>query len=145
MNGRPRAESTHARRSQSGNEILDDADRPRYQYGNGIDGGPARDAGGRIRIITESRLTAFWAEHPEAEAPLKIWRAIVRRKRYRTPNEVRADFGSADFQGNGVTVFNIGGNKYRLSVRMDYLTQRVYVRHVLTHDEYDDRSARGTL
>ncbi|MGH9845610.1 MAG: type II toxin-antitoxin system HigB family toxin, partial [Blastocatellia bacterium] len=35
------------------------------------------------------------------------------------------------------TVFNIGGNKYRLVVSIDYRKQVIYVKHVLTHSEYD--------
>ena len=76
--------------------------------------------GGIIRIITESRLSAFWKEHADAETPLKEWRRQMRLKQYRTPHEVRADFSTADFLKNGVTVFNVGGNKYRLVVTMRY-------------------------
>lgn len=69
----------------------------------------------------------------------------MRRKEYRTPNEVRADFGSVDFLKGRVTIFDIGGNKYRLSVTMRYDMQRVYIRHVMTHAEYDRRTKDGTL
>jgi mRNA interferase HigB len=34
-------------------------------------------------------------------------------------------------------VFNIGGNKYRLVVAVHYRGQRVYVRFIGTHKEYD--------
>jgi len=61
----------------------------------------------------------------------------MRAKQYQTPHEVKADFPAADFLRSGVTVFDIGGNKYRLVVTMRYDLQRVYIRHVLTHDEYD--------
>ena len=36
-------------------------------------------------------------------------------------------------------MFNTGGNKYRLVVGFVYPTA-AFVRHVLTHREYDDRS-----
>lgn len=51
----------------------------------------------------------------------------------------------ASFLGARRTVFNIGGNRYRLVVDMRYDLRRVYVRHVLTHEEYDRRSIEGTL
>ena len=98
-----------------------------------------------MRIITESRLTAFWREHPDAEGSLKAWRAIVRAKEYKNPHEVKADFGTADFLGGNVTVFDIGGNKYRLVVTMRYDMQHVYTRHMVTHDEYDRLSEQGLL
>jgi mRNA interferase HigB len=50
--------------------------------------------------------------------------------------ELRAIFPSADHVG-GLTVFNIGGNKARLIAVIHYNTERVYIRHVLTHSEYD--------
>lgn len=98
-----------------------------------------------MRIITESRLTAFWREHPDAETPLKAWRAVMRRKSYRTPHEVRADFGTADFLRSNVTVLDIGGNKYRLVVSMRYDMQMVFIRHVVTHRDYDRLSDEGLL
>jgi mRNA interferase HigB len=35
------------------------------------------------------------------------------------------------------TVFDIGGNKYRLVVAIHYNRKKVYIRHVMTHAEYD--------
>jgi mRNA interferase HigB len=69
----------------------------------------------------------------------------MRLKHYRTPHEVRADFPAADFLKNGVAVFDIGGNKYRLVVTMRYDMQKVFIRHVLTHREYDRKTAEGAL
>ncbi len=51
-------------------------------------------------------------------------------------NELRATFASADFV-NGLTVFNIGGNKYRLIAAIHYNRRKVFIRAVLTHEEYD--------
>jgi mRNA interferase HigB len=99
----------------------------------------------RVRIITESRLTVFWTEHPPAEVPLKAWREVIRRTRFASPHEVKARFPTVDFLGGGVTVFDIGGNKYRLVVTMRYKHQIVFIRHVLTHAEYDRKSRSGNL
>ena len=35
------------------------------------------------------------------------------------------------------TVFNIAGNTYWLIARINYRTQRVYILHILTHQDYD--------
>lgn len=49
---------------------------------------------------------------------------------------VRQMFPNAD-QVDDYTVFNIRGNRYRLIALINYSQQMVYVRHVLTHAEYD--------
>lgn len=37
----------------------------------------------------------------------------------------------------GRTIFDIGGNRYRLIAVIHYNRSKVYIRHVLTHAEYD--------
>lgn len=39
--------------------------------------------------------------------------------------------------GNTVTVFSVGGGKFRLITAIHYRGGRVYVRELLTHAEYD--------
>ena len=50
--------------------------------------------------------------------------------------EVRRVIPSADRVGR-YTVFNIGGNKARLIAAIHYNRGKVYIRHILTHAEYD--------
>jgi mRNA interferase HigB len=45
-------------------------------------------------------------------------------------------YPNADIYGRR-TIFNIGGNKYRLIARLNYRTQRVFVVYLLTHAQYD--------
>ncbi len=51
--------------------------------------------------------------------------------------DLRNTFGSADQVGN-LTVFNIGGNKLRLIAAIHYNRRIIYIRAVLTHQEYDE-------
>ena len=90
-----------------------------------------------MHIITRMRLTDFGREHTDADAALREWSRLMRRKRYRTPLEVRHDFPSVDFVGNYRAIFNIQRNKYRLVVDMRFDLGRIYIRHVVTHAEYD--------
>jgi mRNA interferase HigB len=99
----------------------------------------------RVRIISRRRLREFWAEHGDAERPLQTWYAIVRANAYETPHAVREAFATVSFLGGYRTVFNVGGNKYRLRVDMRYDLGRVYIREVLTHEAYDRRALEGTL
>ena len=67
--------------------------------------------------------------------PLRRWYRIAKAADWSNPADVRVDFGNADFVGD-FTIFNIAGNKYRLVALVAYQYHIVYVRHVLTHDEY---------
>lgn len=47
------------------------------------------------------------------------------------------DYGTADILPDQRVVFNIGGNHYRLIVRINYHRQAVYIRCIGTHAGYD--------
>ena len=53
--------------------------------------------------------------------------------------ELRKSFGSVDKVGS-LYVFNIGGNKLRLIASIHFNRQKLYVRQVLSHVEYDKSS-----
>jgi mRNA interferase HigB len=59
------------------------------------------------------------------------------RADWRAPADVKRDFGSASILRDGRVVFNIGGNKYRLVVWINYPYRVVYVRFIGTHVQYD--------
>jgi len=90
-----------------------------------------------MHIISLRTLRLFWTNHPDAEQPLRAWYAIARRAHWRTPTDIRADYGSASFVGNNRVVFNIKGNDYRLIVIAEYNKGKLFVRFVGTHSDYD--------
>jgi mRNA interferase HigB len=98
-----------------------------------------------MHIITRSRLTAFARRYPDAEDALRIWVRVMRRKRYGEHLHVRKDFPAVDFVGPRKAVFNVCGNRFRLVVDMRYDLGRIYIRHVVTHSEYDRLIERGLL
>lgn len=87
-------------------------------------------------------LRAFWECHPDAERLLRNWYKVAIHARWNSLRDVRADYSHADGvsgrSGDTLTVFNVGGNKYRLIVRIRYDYQLINVRAVLTHAEYDE-------
>ncbi|MEO1297772.1 MAG: type II toxin-antitoxin system HigB family toxin [Cyanobacteria bacterium J06636_16] len=89
-----------------------------------------------MHIITRSRLVEFWEEHPESKTSLLLWHKLTTTAQWKNLIETRKVFRSADQVGN-FTVFNIGGNKYRLITFIDYTYQKVFIRNVLTHAEYN--------
>lgn len=65
-----------------------------------------------------------------------MWFRIAKKATWKSLADVRKTFSSADAVEKW-TVFNIKGNRYRLIAEMNYLSGRLYIRHVLTHAEYD--------
>ncbi len=98
-----------------------------------------------MRVISRKRLRDFMVRYTDAGSSLDGWYALMRHQDFDSPHQVSAAFPGASFLGRGRTVFNIGGNKYRLVVDMRYDLGRVYVREVMTHADYDRRTAAGTL
>lgn len=98
-----------------------------------------------MHVISPKKLREFWAEHAEAEVSMRAWLAIVEKKRYANPHELHEDFNHADFVGDRRTIFDVGGNHYRISADVRYDQGRIYVRRVMTHEEYDRRSRNDTL
>jgi mRNA interferase HigB len=90
-----------------------------------------------MHIISRTKLQGFWSLHLDAEFDLRRWYLFAKKASWRKPAEVKAAFSTASFLSNYRVVFNIAGNKYRLVVKIAYSPQRVYVRFVGTHQEYD--------
>jgi mRNA interferase HigB len=89
-----------------------------------------------MHVISKKALRDFWELHPEAKAPLLRWHKLARFASWKNLAQVKQELPSADVCGRCV-MFNIGGNKFRLVAAVHYNTQRIYVRNVLTHAEYD--------
>lgn len=96
-----------------------------------------------MHVISEKKLRAFWAVHPDSESPLRAWLQTAEKADWANFAEVRATFPHADLVGD-LTVINIGGNKYRLVVAIHFNRGKVFVRHVLTHAEYNQGKWRET-
>jgi len=67
--------------------------------------------------------------------PLLAWHTLMQRCHARSFAELKTTFGSADWV-DGLAVFDIGGNKYRLIADVLFGAQQVYVKHVFTHQDY---------
>ncbi|MBI3693460.1 MAG: type II toxin-antitoxin system HigB family toxin [Acidobacteria bacterium] len=89
-----------------------------------------------MNVISKRGLLKLAARHADALDPLIAWFHTARKAEWRGLNDVRKDLPSADQVGE-VLVFNIKGNRYRLIARVNYRRQRIFVKELLTHAEYD--------
>jgi mRNA interferase HigB len=89
-----------------------------------------------MHIVSRKRLLEFSKVHPEVALPLDNWYRVAQSAKWSNINEVRQVYPSADVVGN-FTIFNIKGNNYQLIVDIVYLSQRICIKYVLTHTDYD--------
>ena len=89
-----------------------------------------------MHVITRKRLNEFADKQPSTRSALSHWYRLMKNGAFRTLAQLRETFPSADLVGH-LTVFNIGGNKVRLIAALHYNRQKVYIRAVLTHAEYN--------
>ncbi len=81
-------------------------------------------------------MRQFWEKYPDSETALIRWFKILDSSNFPTLEELRLAFPSADLVDD-LIVFNIGGNKYRLITSIHFGRQKIYIRHILTHSEYN--------
>ena len=89
-----------------------------------------------MHVISRKALRTFWLRQSESEQPLRRWHKLMTTTDFESFAELRQTFPSADMIDDW-TVFNIGGNKFRLIASIHFNCHKVYVRDVLTHAEYD--------
>ena len=89
-----------------------------------------------VRIVTERRIREFIEQEPRSAEAMWRWVDVIESTASSNPAELKATFASASFVGD-LTVFNVGGNKYRIAVFVHYRAQIVYIKKIGTHQEYD--------
>ncbi len=89
-----------------------------------------------MHIVSFARLREFYEVHSNAKSSLLGWYKIASNVRWQNFDQVRQTYPSTDQVGN-FTIFNIGGNNFRLIVLIDYNAGKIFIRHVLTHADYD--------
>jgi mRNA interferase HigB len=90
-----------------------------------------------MRIIAKKTLKDYWQKEPAAQTALEAWHAEAKNAAWSSPNDIKDRYATASILRDGRVVFNIGGNKYRLVVWINYEFFTIYVRFVGTHKEYD--------
>ena len=88
-----------------------------------------------MHVITRKALKEFASLNKAAESPLDSWYRVAKKAHWQSIADVRVSYPHADAVGRCM-VFNIGGNKYRLIVKIEYKLQTVYIKRVLRHAEY---------
>ena len=88
-----------------------------------------------MRIISRRRLREAVNRDRSLEGSLNAWYRVAKKAEWRSLVDVKQTYSSADYV-DPYTVFNIRGNRYRLIVHIKYEWQTIFIKHVLTHEEY---------
>lgn len=92
-----------------------------------------------MRVISRKTLVDFYQKpgNEDSRRALESWFAEAEHAHWKSPHEIKEKYQSCSPIGNNRIVFNIGGNKYRLVVNVNYSTEIIYIRFVGTHKQYD--------
>ena len=90
-------------------------------------------------VIAKSTIKKFWEQpaYQDAKGLLESWYEEAIKANWSSPQDIKAQYRNASICNNNRVVFNIGGNKYRLVVVMQYRAGIAWVKFVGTHAQYD--------
>jgi mRNA interferase HigB len=93
---------------------------------------------GQMEVLQWQKARRFYKKHPEAESPLKKWKQVVLAQGDEWTNftDIKASFGAADWV-EGKVVFDIKGNDFRLIAVVYFQDNKLWIRDIITHAEYD--------
>jgi mRNA interferase HigB len=90
----------------------------------------------RIRAIRDAEIARVKRVDSHTVAELNLWCKTCRSASWSNLFDVRRNFPDVDQVGN-VLIFNIRHNRYRLITFVVYGKQKLYVKTLLAHKEYD--------
>ncbi|MES2217941.1 MAG: type II toxin-antitoxin system HigB family toxin [Pseudomonadota bacterium] len=89
-----------------------------------------------MHIITKKRIKEVKVLFPECASSLDGWYQVICKNNFKNFAELRMFFNTIDRVGN-LYVFDIGGNKLRIIASIHFNRQRLYIRNILSHIDYD--------
>ena len=88
-------------------------------------------------IISRPAINEFISRHPRSASGLNDWYRKTSTADWSKFQDVKQTFATVDYIGNDRYVFDIAGNHYRLIAMIHFGIRTLYIRRILTHEEYD--------
>jgi len=89
-----------------------------------------------MRIVPERRIREFVELTPGSAEAMWRWADTIENGSWCNPAELKRTFSTVSF-AREITIFNVGGNKYRIAAFVHYARQILYVKNIGTHKDYD--------
>ena len=97
-----------------------------------------------MQILGKLKIDRFRKKHPQSRGPLSAWVNDIEEATWKTTEDIKAKYSHASFLSDNQVIFNIGGNKFRLEVKVQYSFEKVLVLDINTHAEYDKKNKNRT-
>jgi len=96
-------------------------------------------------IIARPAIREFIGRYPLSANSLNEWYNKTKSSDWSKISDVKQSWNSCDSIGNDRYVFDIGGNNYRIIAMIHFRRRTLYIRAVLTHEQYTEMGKRGKL
>jgi mRNA interferase HigB len=90
-----------------------------------------------LKVLGTEVLDKAKKVHGDLTSSLTTWLTIARDARWKNLHEVRLTWRNTDCV-KGKTIFNIKGHRYRLIAIVNYASQTIVIKMLLTHAEYSE-------
>lgn len=92
-----------------------------------------------MHVFKKKTFTEACAQYPLKTSSIMVLYKVLEMSIASTPQELRQTLSTLDnfTPRSGWWVIDIGGNELRLIAAIDFAKQRVYVKHLFSHAEYD--------
>jgi len=91
-----------------------------------------------MRVVSRKAIREAAARHSEWGASLHAWFKVAKNADWESFADVRKSWKNSDVVGRFV-VFDISHNRCRLITTVKYKWKMIYIRHILSHAEYDEK------
>jgi mRNA interferase HigB len=95
-----------------------------------------------IALRTIKRFIEGRPEHSDVREAALAWYRQALKADWSSPAAIKRDIRNASILKDGRVIFNVGGNKYRIVVWINYPYRVVYIRFIGSHRQYDQIDAQ---
>jgi mRNA interferase HigB len=82
----------------------------------------------KVTVLGEAAISEFAKRYADSRRPLGRFLQIARCANWKTFLEVKQSFPATDYAPrSGTLIFDIGGNKYRLTARVDFEEELLFI------------------
>ncbi|MEC8011166.1 MAG: type II toxin-antitoxin system HigB family toxin [Pseudomonadota bacterium] len=93
-----------------------------------------------MHVISKAKFVEAESKHPNQANALQDLYKNLKNNEFATPEELKNLYKSLDNikEKDKWYVIDIGGNNLRVIMYINFKSQSVYMKHIVTHSEYDE-------